>query len=226
MLDRLLEQLPSECTTVLSLQHRMVPEIGDLISTCFYDGKLESAPARRPNWMMRALEKPVVWYTTSAEDRPYEVTVGTSRANNLEARVIKRLLERLNFCATTVNEPISVAVLSGYLAQLTTIERQIADAREMWTHLDVDVSSIDSFQGRQCAVVIYSVTRSNAQRKLGFLREERRLNVALSRGRLGLVLVGDHVFAKAAGDIANPFHQVIEFIEQHQESCALLPVPK
>ena len=96
----------------------------------------------------------------------------------------------------------------------------------MWTHLDVDVSSIDSFQGRQCAVVIYSVTRSNAQRKLGFLREERRLNVALSRGRLGLVLVGDHVFAKAAGDIANPFHQVIEFIEQHQESCALLPVPK
>jgi serine/threonine protein kinase len=226
MLDRLLEHLPEQCTTLLSLQHRMVPEIGDLISTCFYGGTLESAPSSRPNWMTRALEKPVVWYTTSREQNPYEVTVGTSRANNLEARVIKRLLERINFCATAAHERVSVAVLSGYLAQLTTIERQIADSRDLWTHLQLDVSSIDSFQGRECDILIYSVTRSNPQRKLGFLREERRLNVALSRARFGLILVGDHVFAKAAGDIANPFHDVIDFIERHEQSCVLAPVPE
>jgi superfamily I DNA and/or RNA helicase len=226
MLDRLLAGLPKECTTTLTLQHRMLPEIGDLISTCFYNGELESAPRRRPSWMVRALEKPVVWYTTSAADRPGEVAVGTSRANNLEARVVKRLLERLNFCATAADHAISVGVLSGYLAQLTTIERQISDVRELWTHVQVDVSSIDSYQGRECDVLIYSVTRSNPQQKLGFLREERRLNVALSRGRYGLVLVGDHVFAKTAGDIANPFYPVIEYIEQHDDACALLPVPE
>ena len=88
----------------------------------------------------------------------------------------------------------------------------------------MECSSIDAFQGRECDILIYSVTRSNRQGQLGFLREERRLNVALSRGRFGLVLVGDHVFARAAGDAGNPFRRVVDYIERNPDSCAITEV--
>jgi superfamily I DNA and/or RNA helicase len=202
----------------------MVPEIGDLISSCFYEGNLKSAEGQRSQWLSHVFEKPVVWYTTSRQEGRFETIVGTSRSNNLEARQVRDLLDRLNFAATHAGEALSVAVLSGYLAQLTTIERQIADRRDGWTSLNVHCSSIDAFQGRQCDVLIYSVTRSNPAGKLGFLREERRLNVALSRGRQGLVLVGDHLFARSAGDVGNPFRGVIDFIDEHPSSCALVEV--
>ncbi len=225
LLNRLLQRLPDDCTTFLSRQHRMVPEIGNLISHCFYERKLDSAPRTRPQWLSHALEKPVVWFTTSGEERRYEVNVGTSKANNLEARFIRTLLGRLAFYTEhTRNAQLEVAVLSGYLPQLAMISRQIADARDSWRNLQIECSTIDAFQGRECDVVIYSVTRSNPQRRLGFLREERRLNVALSRGRIGLVLVGDHLFAGAANDVSNPFRCVIDYIEHYTDACALVPV--
>jgi superfamily I DNA and/or RNA helicase len=224
LLDRLIQRLPPACVAMLSTQHRMVPQIGELISTCFYDGELVSIPSVRPAWLAHVLEQPVVWYTTARSPKRYEVSVGTSRANSLEARTIKQLIGRLNFAATHAREPLNVAVLSGYLAQLTAIERQLAGERETWSSLQLECSSIDAFQGRECDILIYSVTRSNREGLLGFLREERRLNVALSRGRFGLVLVGDHVFARGAGDIGNPFRSVVEFIERNEASCAIAEV--
>jgi hypothetical protein len=224
LLDRLIQRLLPACVAMLSTQHRMVPEIGELISTCFYDGELVSAPSSRPAWLAHVLEQPVVWYTTARSPKRYEASVGTSKANSLEARTIKQLIGRLNFAATHTGELLNVAVLSGYLAQLTAIERQLAGERDTWTGLQLECSSIDAFQGRECDILIYSVTRSNREGILGFLREERRLNVALSRGRFGLVLVGDHVFARGAGDIGNPFHEVVAFIERNEASCVIAEV--
>jgi superfamily I DNA and/or RNA helicase len=202
----------------------MVPEIGELISSCFYKGELTSAPSVRPPWLSHAIEQPVVWYTTARSAQRQEARSGTSRSNALEARAIRRLVERLNYAATHAGATLEVAVLSGYLAQLSAIERQLASGRDEWNALQLQCSSIDAFQGRECDVVIYSVTRSNPDGALGFLREEKRLNVALSRGRHALVLVGDHVFAKSAGDVANPFRAVVEFIEQNPETCSIVEV--
>ena len=79
---------------------------------------------------------------------------------------------------------------------------------------------MDAFQGREADVAVYSVTRSNPAGKLGFLREEERLNVALSRGRYGLAVVGDHGFcAVATGH--NPFRSVLDHIERHRDQCEL-----
>jgi hypothetical protein len=222
--DRLVERLPSSCSTVLSTQHRMVPEIGNLISECFYDGELKSVASARPAWLGHVLEQPVVWLTTARQPGRFEQAVGLSKSNVLEARVARQLLGLLNFAAEQKGETLKVAVLSGYLAQLTTINRQIAGDIDSWPSLKVECSSIDSFQGRECDILIYSVTRSNSQGQLGFLREERRLNVALSRGRIGLVLIGDHVFARAAGDVANPLHDVVDYIERNPESCKITEV--
>lgn len=224
LFDRLLQHLPSSSLAVLSTQHRMVPEIGQLISECFYDDGLASLPGSRPTWHGQVLARPVVWLTTARDKQRFERSEGTSKSNSLEARAIRQLLVNLNFYAQHANDHLEVAVLSGYLAQITAVQRQISGSRDEWRNLTVECSSIDAFQGRECDVLIYSVTRSNQHGQLGFLREERRLNVALSRGRFGLVLVGDHVFARAAGDAGNPFRRVVDYIERHPDSCAITEV--
>ena len=70
----------------------MIPEIGELISECFYDDELASLPGSRPPWLAHALERPVVWLTTARDDRRFETPAGTSKSNSLEARVIRQLL--------------------------------------------------------------------------------------------------------------------------------------
>jgi superfamily I DNA and/or RNA helicase len=67
---------------------------------------------------------------------------------------------------------------------------------------------------------VYSVTRSNKEGKVGFLRDAARLNVALSRGRVGLVLVGDHHFCRTSQN--NPLYRVLDYVERHTENCALI----
>jgi superfamily I DNA and/or RNA helicase len=73
-------------------------------------------------------------------------------------------------------------------------------------------------KGCEAEICIYSVTRSNPKGRLGFLREKPRLNVALSRGRSALLIVGDDAFCRAAiGE--NPFRKVLDFIDSHPDQC-------
>ena len=98
------------------------------------------------------------------------------------------------------------------------MERSLASLNLMG--LDVISSTIDAVQGREADVAIYSVTRSNTNRQIGFLADAPRLNVALSRPRQYLVIVGDHISAsQAAGQ--NPFRQIVDYIERHPDSCML-----
>ena len=89
-----------------------------------------------------------------------------------------------------------------------------------WTALAVEVNTVDAFQGREADIAVYSVTRSNDQGVIGFLKDLRRLNVALSRGREYLIVVGDHVFARGVQG-QNPFRLVVEHIDAHPTECSI-----
>ena len=110
-----------------------------------------------------------------------------------------------------------MAILTGYSAQRAEL-RTIAPEQEIWKALDIECNTVDAFQGREADIAIYSVTRSNPEGNLGFLREEERLNVALSRGRYGLAIVGDHGFCTTAKGI-NPFRTVLDHIEANPGDC-------
>ena len=114
----------------------------------------------------------------------------------------------------------SVVVLTGYGAQRTELERAVAKIKSDLTCLDVVVHTVDAFQGREADVAIYSVTRSNDQGAVGFLIERRRLNVALSRAREALVIVGDHAFCSSI-KAANPFTDVLQHIAANPSECVL-----
>ena len=218
LFERLRTELPEECRIFLSTQHRMVPAIGNLISACFYEGALESAPRDRPGWLRMALAEPVAWLSTSHLPGRREERSSTSRSNPLEVACVSNLLGSLNLLAGCAGSRLNVGVLTGYLEQRDELEWRVAEKRSEWPHLDIECNTVDAFQGRQVDVAIYSVTRSNVGGRLGFLQERRRLNVALSRGRFGLVIVGDDQFAATArGD--NPFAQVIRHIHGAAGCC-------
>ena len=222
LLDHLLMGLPKECTTLLTHQHRMIKAIGDLVSHCFYDGKLYTSEDRSDRFVQEylAMPRPVTWYTTSGLPSSRESRVGRSCKNFAEVAIISKLVDRLGFAAGQAGRNISVVLLSGYGPQVAEFRRMLARKGDSLDGVDVSCQTVDSYQGREADVVVYSVTRSNEERRIGFLRERQRLNVALSRGRLGLAIVGDSQFCMSVvGE--NPFRDVIQYIENFPEDCVL-----
>lgn len=123
LFDRLDDLLPPECKAALSIQHRMVPEIGNLISECFYGGQLASAPNPKDAVFQSLLPKPVVWFTTAKQLDRLEVSSGYSFNNPAEVRVVCDLLRRMETIAQTKRRQLSVMILTGYIAQKQQIER-------------------------------------------------------------------------------------------------------
>jgi hypothetical protein len=216
------ERLPEANVVALTLQHRMHPSIGRLVSNCFYGGDLDSArDATALSPELRAVAGArVTWMTTAAMPNRRESRRGESIFNDAEAAIVARIVERLAEATAHRSEPMTVAVLTPYRAQRKVIADRLAAQPEHPRTLKVGVHTVDSFQGHEADVAIYSATRSNARGQLGFTRERPRLNVALSRGRELLLIVGDHVTARRGrGD--NPMREVIEHVEAHPGECAV-----
>jgi AAA domain/Protein kinase domain len=223
LFDRLLEGLPAANKIDLTVQHRMVSSIGQLISDCFYDGILSSSRQEGSfASLQHVLQRPVTWLSTSRLRNRREQKRGTSFVNPEEARRIRTWLARLHFYAKARDERVDAAVISGYAAQRELLERELASDLSTWSpHLKLTVHSVDSFQGQERDLLVYSVTRSNQEGILGFLAAQERLNVALSRGRDGLVIFGDSDHCQGATASDNPFLCVLDHIRKHPDCCAL-----
>lgn len=221
LLDRLLDEhtgLPKANRAKLRNQYRMIEPIGDLVSQCFYDGDLDSPVRTHGLKLDTAFPKPVMWYSTHALPNRTERKEGQTFRNPSEVAAIRNLLQRLQFVVKAQKRRITVAVIAGYTAQVEALSDMASRGIAEWPDLDVVCNSVDAFQGRQADVCIYSVVRSNESNRLGFLKEQPRLNVALSRGESALVIVGDQVFCRSARG-RNPFKKVIEYIDKHESTC-------
>lgn len=220
ILDRWLSTLPTHSKVYLTEQHRMVKGIGDLISSVFYDDKLHTTRASRDTRISKALKKPVVWISTTRLENRSEYPEGTGFSNQCESELVAKTLLLLNAHAKNGEKPVSVAVMAGYLAQVKLIEQTIASRRDSWRNLEIVCDTVDAFQGSEADVCIYSVTRSNDHGRFGFVKEPPRLNVALSRGRDALVIVGDANFCRECVD-EKSLGEVITYIESNPSTCEL-----
>lgn len=221
--DRLHDMLPADCKKMLSIQYRMVPAIGNLISHCFYDGALKSAEKQWDRLLESILPTPVVWLSTSCRTDRFETKTGDSYWNEAELHVVHDQLKSINTRAALEDKILSIAVLTGYGPQRSILERRFASLQKSCSNIEVEWNTVDAVQGRQADIVIYSVTRSNRSGKIGFLKETSRLNVALSRCKQNLVLVGDHAFfSHVSGE--NPFKRVLHYVEQHPQDCTIVEV--
>ena len=215
---------------LLRTQYRMHPEIRRFPSSAFYGDALEDGPgmtrrARRP-WHANALFRPFVFFDVDGTERRGGASTpggGASWANDDEARFVAALVKRLvKDHPTLLNEDetsgAGVGVISPYKAQVKAIRRLLEKELGPERARLIDVNSVDGFQGREKDVCVFSVTRAprvsaasakederdapSRRRKnlLGFVADERRVNVGLTRARASLLVVGS---AKALRTDAN-----------------------
>lgn len=203
---RLSRDLPPANRFMLTDQYRMISPIGNLISDCFYEGTLRS-PLREGVQGYASFGREVLWLdTSSAQGRRenFDPRSSGSYMNRYEAKVAIERLETIDSMIDLGLIPkqadgtkYSLLLIAPYRSQLDELARQLSRVRP--NHLIVEVESVDAVQGREADFAIFSVTRSNSERKLGFLGADywRRINVALSRARYGLTIVGDADFSSS-----------------------------
>lgn len=195
----------------LDVQYRMHPEIGGLIEHVFYpEGLTHGVDPEDRRIGTRLWGSALRWLDTNRLTHAREVRIGSSYTNRAEVDQIRRELQLLAQ-KWTGNASLRVGVLTGYNAQKNALEDAIKPSQKQWPKLTVSILTVDAAQGKEFDLVLYSAVRSNKEGKIGFLADERRLNVALSRARHGLTIVGDVDALLSAGTRfgRNPFQGVM-----------------
>jgi superfamily I DNA and/or RNA helicase len=179
LFERLMERFP-EAGTLLTLQYRMNERIMEFPSHELYQGKLvaDASCARRTF----ADQDPLVFWDTSGMGHEEEIAPGSTSARNPgEAGLV----------AARARALLELGLPAAGLAVIAPYEAQVRLLRDLIPEPAVEVDTVDGFQGREKEAVLVSLVRSNAEGTVGFLADIRRMNVALTRARSRLEVVGD-----------------------------------
>lgn len=202
-------KIPNSCVVTLNYQHRMNPQIGNCISELFYSGIIQNGPYTHERVIESHLFPENVVFIDTTEfhlsgnqsnnpvndwcNRLYEERVGDSLCNYKEAYVIcNHILPHIKTLIGTKNPSEFLGIISPYAAQVDLLKEALP------SHYKDCVHTIDSIQGSEYDIVIFSFVRSfkksaaeNPAVNVGFVADMRRLNVSLSRARCKLIMVGN-----------------------------------
>ena len=210
LMERIVEMHP-EAVTLLKIQYRMNDDIMRFSSNYFYGGQVESAPEVRFRSILD-MDIPMTWIDTSAfadsvsNDNVSdgsavgafkEEFVGESfgRINKAEAELtllaLQNYFEKIGK-QRLLDERIDVGIISPYRAQVQYLRRLLMK-REYFKPFRrlISVNTVDGFQGQERDIIVISPVRSNDEGQIGFLRDLRRMNVAITRARMKLIILGN-----------------------------------
>ncbi len=206
LMERLLDR--GGLSRMLNVQYRMHQDIMCFSSDVFYDGNLQADETVRaalltdsPQVTDSALTATAIHFIDTAgasydEEREPD---GDSRTNLLEAELAIKKIDELLLCGIT---PENIAVISPYSAQVKLLRDKIKRP-------EIEIDSVDGFQGREKDAVIVSLVRSNREGEVGFLADTRRMNVAMTRARRKLIVIGD-----SATITSHPFYEkMVKYFE-------------
>lgn len=187
---------------MLDMQFRMHPDIADFVSETFYNGELKSGVTKADrDFQFSSFNRPVCLLSTSNHKNRHETWKRPSFENKLEAQyvaeVLKTLIEHCNEHGVK-DDFVSVAVITPYAEQVSRIRQLVEPFIGASGNVDFsveDIASVDKFQGGERDVVIASFVRSPNPNtrvpRLTFVQDLKRMNVAFSRARRMLILIGD-----------------------------------
>ncbi|WP_206076009.1 AAA domain-containing protein [Marinitoga lauensis] len=188
LFEKLINKYP-ENSSMLTIQYRMNDKIMQFSNKKFYRGILKSDKSVK-NRTLKINTKnieypyneilneiPIVFVDTSLIPERFEVIKegSSSKYNPLEAKIVIEISKIL------LEENIDFGIISPYKDQVKFLKEQIEGT----------ISTVDGFQGKEKDVIIFSLTRSNEDGLIGFLTDERRLNVAITRAKRKLIVIGD-----------------------------------
>lgn len=194
---------------MLNVQYRMHPAIALFPSSQFYDGRLHNGVSdedRRPpagfNWPNET--KPAVFLKTP--DLAQENSKASSKQNDFEARQVCEVVRELLKTGDVTSD--GIGIITPYRAQLKLISDKIKEFE------NVSVRTVDGFQGHERDVVVFSAVRCNEHGFVGFLDDEKRMNVLLTRARRGMIVIGN----KKTLEKCDLWKRWIEWVEENKLS--------
>ncbi|KAJ5126976.1 hypothetical protein N7448_007755 [Penicillium atrosanguineum] len=178
----------------LNVQYRMHPCLSEFPSNMFYEGSLQNGITiqdrlrRDVDFPWPVLDMPMMFWSNLGNE---EISAsGTSYLNRTEATNVEKIVTR--FFKAGV-QPRDIGIITPYEGQRSYIvsSMQANGTFKKEHYKEIEVASVDAFQGREKDYIILSCVRSNDHQGIGFLSDPRRLNVALTRARYGLVILGN-----------------------------------
>lgn len=202
-----------EMSTLLQVQYRMNESIMEFSSKWFYDNKLVAHDSVKSG-LLRPHQTPFDFIDTAGcgyEEQQDAETL--SRYNEEEAgltiNVVEKLIEEIGI-NDWVDERISIGMITPYRAQVDHLQK-LADSSPALETIGklLTINTVDAFQGQERDVIVISLVRSNSKGEVGFLGDIRRTNVAMTRARKKLIVIGD-----SATLGSHPFYlELIEFVQ-------------
>ncbi len=201
LFKELFEMCPAELRAMLTVQYRMHPQIMQAINQ-FYADKLKCGIAdpdrERAHGCASAPCPPethIVWVSTPMDRQFQEKKIGTTYSNARELDIIEKIVGELDAAwqaARSDRPKKQVGVITFYAAQTGDLEKMLLDRppNKSFRNLNIRVGTVDRFQGMERPIVIVSLVRNNSDGDIGFAREQERINVAFSRAKELLIIVG------------------------------------
>ena len=194
LLQKVAERWP-QTVSLLTIQYRMHEAIMRFSSDWFYDGRLKAAPEVSHRGILQ-WDSPITWIDTAEQEVTEELNTETqSRINRPEAELLitqlKAYIEKITK-ERILEERIDFGIISPYKAQVYYL-RSLVKRDPFFKPLRslITIHRVDGFQGQERDVILISLVRANAEGKIGFLNDLRRMNVAMTRARMKLIILGD-----------------------------------
>lgn len=185
-------RFPDECVVTLNYQYRMHPDIGDFISDVFYKSIVRNGANTSQNTLsLEGFEEAVTVYSTENDPKHYETDANPGYFNKREAEYICEIIPKV-LPVLKSHKELTFGIITTYVAQREYIKKMLE--REGYANLMDSVYTVDSIQGNEFDIVLFSFVRSfpkEVKKKVSFLDDLRRLNVSLSRAKRKLIIVGD-----------------------------------
>ena len=222
MLERIMDarQCIQKDTILLDEQFRMHPAISSFPNASFYHGKIRNSQLVRTSSLYMKeyhFDKegrfgPLTFVDTS-RIYAFEQTNDISKSNEAEAELVLKLVETLILLYRPSSKHSGrVAVISPYRGQVNQIRRMIQRS-EVLRYEEVGVETVDSMQGAERDVVFLSLVRSNINQDVGFVKDIRRLNVAMTRAKYSLIILGNSETLKRSED----WKRCIKFVKESSQ---------
>lgn len=222
LFEELYESAPSDMKTMLFRQYRMHRDIAGMINQFYKDtdaGRLESPSEAPKNHYCQGdtinERNHILWYDIKNIPEHYEAKQNKSYYNMYEVKCIKNILGMINSNLSANGSRKSVGVITFYDAQVRLIEDEIVGSGYFsgLSNIDLRIGSVDRFQGMEEDIIIISFVRNNGYHNIGFAKDSRRINVALSRAKELLVIVGCSENFADSSDItaSGMFKEILEY---------------
>lgn len=193
LFERMIKLYP-DLLNMLTIQYRMHAEIAKFASKEFYEDKIINGICLNDrkneefndNFKWPNQNIPLIFVHTDKEEEVLKS--GNSKQNEEEANLVVLFIEKIYNCGISFKD---IGVITPYTAQKLLIQKKLKEKFKKTKINNLEISSVDGFQGREKNFIILSNVRSNKNNKIGFLKDFRRLNVSITRAKYGMIIIGN-----------------------------------